>query len=1325
MSRKQTAMSTMLTHRQMQANAPETDIGIFGDQLAFRIGLRIFVVAVALVALAAGCAAYFGKKLQIENRTAFVENYTSAVAPALARAIWNLDKSNLQQLADSAIAVPGIVGARVADETTLSGPNSASVSSGAIPTVGVAAAASVNVPLFVELADQPPRRVGTLFLFLDEARIDLLIKRQVELVVVGFTLAMALVAIAAFLLIYLDVTRPIRRMARAVSALHPDASEIDAETMGVLAKLQARKDSIGVVAAALGSFVVRLTDRVTSISQLNDTLETVIMERSRALQRTQTLLEAALDAMDAAVSVYAEDGTLFQWNEKFVEYYPGIMPLITAGTSRTAIAQAMEAAGYLGTTEDTGSSLGAGIRMHELGDGRRIRTSVSPIPSGGFVCVSVDLTQIQKALEQAEITAQLLKEVFAAQRAVYMYFDESETLQHWDSTLAGTVLESGGVLDPVSAGFRVGMPWRECVAEIRRGSPPETATRTDAASEPSWYADTRLESRIGRWERERADGTFFRTTVSRTKAGGYIVFTLDLSELQDSRREAERARARAEQQAHQLISIIQQLPVPVTINDVRSNRRLFANDGYLAVVGATDAHPIDSIPPGATWANAADLKRIYADVANGAVIRNVQVARRRIDGSEWICLMSAIPVLYEEATATLFVHNDISSLKEAQDRLETERRLLRVTLDALESGVFLVDNELRIRSLNNALFKVLAIEDGYFKPGDTFADIARYQAKRGEYGPGDVEEQVAARVALANKREAHRFQRSTSDGRVIEVAGKPVEGYGFISIFTDITQLKRQEERLLQLSAESEQARHRAEENETVLKEAVQALGAVDSVWLPDGKLRRYSGHVEALYPGAVSHVVPGVPFPDYLDAIGKAGFKEIAELSTRRDGRTFAELRAIEDVVGIWDRALPDGRFLRTTGTRLSTGGFAIITIDLTALEQARRSALRAEGTLREIVELLDAGFSTYATDETLLVWGDEKSISADDFRFEKGLPYREVLAALRAHGTPEIPDKADRKRPHGYLDYAPLSERLGAWDRHLADGRYVRTVVTRLRDSTYAVVSQDLTTLNEAKESLAKNERMASLGALVAGVAHEVNTPVGIAMTAVTMLSEEIAAVGKQFAAKQLTSQSFEAFLARSGEVSAMIERNVRRAAELIRNFKNVSVDQTSDTRRRFELKSYIAEVLSSLSPTMHRTPHRVGVGGDTDVVLDSYPGAVAQIVTNLTMNGLLHAFPEDAKPGRMAFKVRQIGDTAVLVYKDDGAGMPRETLKRIFDPFFTTKRGSGGTGLGMTIVYNLVTQRLGGTISAKSAPGEGLRIRMTLPTTAPAAAARADEM
>jgi len=250
-------------------------------------------------------------------------------------------------------------------------------------------------------------------------------------------------------------------------------------------------------------------------------------------------------------------------------------------------------------------------------------------------------------------------------------------------------------------------------------------------------------------------------------------------------------------------------------------------------------------------------------------------------------------------------------------------------------------------------------------------------------------------------------------------------------------------------------------------------------------------------------------------------------------------------------------------------------------------------------------------------------------------------------------------------------------------------------------------------AQATLIQAEKMAALGSLVSGVAHEINTPIGIGVTGATHLEDITRHFKQLFTANAMKKSDLKHFLDECEEASHIIHSNLQRASELIHSFKQVAVDQSSEGHRRFNIKSYLEEVLLSLYPTFKKTLYTVTLECPEDLEVYSYPGAFSQILTNLIMNSLIHGF-EDSPVGKITLEIKQVGNNLRWTYKDDGKGMSAEHIKKVFDPFFTTKRGSGGSGLGMNVVYNLVCERLNGTIECSSNLGHGIVYQISIPMT-----------
>ncbi|MCC8955545.1 PAS domain S-box protein [Bradyrhizobium sp. Pear77] len=268
------------------------------------------------------------------------------------------------------------------------------------------------------------------------------------------------------------------------------------------------------------------------------------------------------------------------------------------------------------------------------------------------------------------------------------------------------------------------------------------------------------------------------------------------------------------------------------------------------------------------------------------------------------------------------------------------------------------------------------------------------------------------------------------------------------------------------------------------------------------------------------------------------------------------------------------------------------------------------------------------------------------------------------------------------------------------------------KARDSAEAA----LRNLRETQNSLIEAEKLAALGRLVAGVAHEVNNPVGISLTVASALERKTANFATQVERGDLRRSSLNDFLNTARDASSQLVANLNRAAELIQSFKQVAADRNYSDQRTFDLGDLTEQVVMSLRPGLRKHNLTLNVDCEPNLIMNSYPGPYGQVLTNLFLNAVAHAFP-DGKAGEVEIQVHASGNDYVeVIFADDGCGMSLDVRRRAFDPFFTTRRDQGGTGLGLHIVYSIVTNRLGGRLSLDSAPGNGTRIQMILPRVAP---------
>ena len=290
---------------------------------------------------------------------------------------------------------------------------------------------------------------------------------------------------------------------------------------------------------------------------------------------------------------------------------------------------------------------------------------------------------------------------------------------------------------------------------------------------------------------------------------------------------------------------------------------------------------------------------------------------------------------------------------------------------------------------------------------------------------------------------------------------------------------------------------------------------------------------------------------------------------------------------------------------------------------------------------------------------------------------------------------------------------EALRSINAELEVGVAART--QELQDSNRHL-QQTLETLKVTQDELIQSEKMASLGALVAGVAHELNTPLGNSVTVCTTLKDDLESFAEHLNEGKLTKSRLNDFVERDLHGMQLLMRNLERANTLVGNFKRVATDQSSELRRRFDLAETVYEVVDTIYPQFKHTPHRMIVNIPNGIFLDSYPGPLGQVLTNLALNSLLHGFDATIN-GEVRIQAQRLDREQVrLSVSDNGKGISPDHMGRIFDPFFTTRLGQGGSGLGLHIVYNIIEKTLGGHISVHSNPGIETTFAVEIPVNAP---------
>lgn len=254
-------------------------------------------------------------------------------------------------------------------------------------------------------------------------------------------------------------------------------------------------------------------------------------------------------------------------------------------------------------------------------------------------------------------------------------------------------------------------------------------------------------------------------------------------------------------------------------------------------------------------------------------------------------------------------------------------------------------------------------------------------------------------------------------------------------------------------------------------------------------------------------------------------------------------------------------------------------------------------------------------------------------------------------------------------------------------------------------------LSELKSTQDQLVQSEKMAALGNLVAGVAHEINTPLGVALTCASHLDHISGELHSSARSGALSKNKFDAYCNDITNGCDLLLTNLQRAAELVENFKQIAVDQTHNEQRTINVKSYLKEVLSAMSLKVEKKNIRVFLNGSEDVEIKTLPSALLQIITNLLDNAFVHGF-RDVFNGEIRINFKRVDGRLLLTIQDNGCGMSPDVLKRIFEPFYTTSREHGGTGLGLSVVYNLVTQSLKGELTVASKLNEWTKFELSVP-------------
>jgi len=623
-----------------------------------------------------------------------------------------------------------------------------------------------------------------------------------------------------------------------------------------------------------------------------------------------------------------------------------------------------------------------------------------------------------------------------------------------------------------------------------------------------------------------------------------------------------------------------------------------------------------------------------------------------------------------------------------------------LALEQMDQGVMLVDADLRVRVINPRLYEMFDVPVGYL-PGDDYGRMVHYLARRGEYGPGDPDILTARHLERTRRADPPLYEHRRPDGRVLEVRTRRTSAGGFVRTYSDVTERRRAEDDLatqrhmLRLTLENmgqgivlldRDLRYIAWN-----RHALDILGASEELMCSKPALSEIVRHQIA--SGLVAMPVGAPDFGDDLDAKTRYLMDRLG-----RPEREF-----------VYARPQGDGRFIEVRVVPLPDGGQVRTFTDITDRVIADEALRQSREILTGVIDAIPALIDVKDRDGTVRLTN----------RF-----YRETYCPAAAPPPGPASDRAtalDRlvvdsgRGVPFHEDRAPdgdgamrdwLTTKMPLTD----EGGEVTHIVTVALDITARKRAE--AELRDAQASLIQAEKLSSLAQLVAGVAHEVNTPIGVTLTAISHLGEEVGRIRALFEENRIRRSDFQDFLDVAWESTRMILSNVERATGLIQSFKQVASDQASGERRPFDLAAYVDEVLLSLRPRLRRTRVTVDLDIPAGLIVDGYPGSFAQVLSNLIINALVHAYDE-GEAGRILLSAReQPSGWIEMRYADDGRGIPADIRPRIFEPFFTTKRGMGASGLGLSICANIMTGTMRGSIALEDDAGKGTRFLLRFP-------------
>ncbi len=819
----------------------------------------------------------------------------------------------------------------------------------------------------------------------------------------------------------------------------------------------------------------------------------------------------------------------------------------------------------------------------------------------------------------------------------------------------------------------------------------------------------------------------YRTPLenARGEMAGTVICKIDVTDL----REAERSVVDHE---FMFQSLIDQLPIVAAVRDL-NGRYLYVNEQHAALLGSRPAAIIGKnmrdvlSPETCAMVDGFDTQIKRTGAAAPPSVETQTMADGRV--GHYMAHRAPIKDAMGNIVAIASSKIDFTDVHEAQRRMWESEELLRETLDALPVIVNVRDPEGHFLFINRYQRDLMGLGDEDFSQTKIIHNAVwkktgiAYQQTQKVIETGDATQPFDREMVDAHGKErmfmSYWVPIKAADGTVNRVIGTGI----------DVTQRAR--------------AERDVKESARQLEDVLDAIPVMVTLRDPEGEVV-YMNKYQRSFSTLPQDQLIGKKYTHAFNWVdpGKASeqAKQVAETGEAippydrglidRDGKRRTFMRQLNPVCDL------DGRIRNVVATA----------IDVTDRVQAEEAS---EAAARQMKNVLDTIPVMVALRDAK---GRIKYINKYQMSFAEN-PDQELTGGSNmlvfpwvdpGRGTIESREVATTRKPTPQHDRT-LIDKDGVFRTFMrqvspvfdAEGAVSDVVMTAIDVTDRVVAEREAQRLNESlenqveartvqlqsaldslrdtQEQMIEQEKMASLGGLVAGVSHEINTPLGTGVTAASYLGDITRAFEQLVEGGRLRRRDITEYTQLIGDTSDVIMANLTRAAELVRSFKRVAVDQGGVANSEFALREYLEEIFRSLRPSMKKQPVDIRIDCDDGLMLRGDPGSLAQVITNLTVNAIMHGYPDGGPVSIHVSAARKPEGGIDIVFDDDGKGMTEETKSKIFEPFFTTARGQGGSGLGMHIVYNTITQVFGGTVRCESEPDKGTRFFIQLPSSA----------